>query len=166
MTPVRMFAAAQCLALLLSATTIAATRHGDGAPAPRQRAAARRKRTKAKMREENEGGRVAAGVWGGAHVRLDARADGAALEFDCARGEISAPLKTDAAGRFDLPGTFTRESPGPIRLGVTPSAQGARYAGRVAGDTMTLTLKIEGAAQDAQTFTLTRGSEGRLRKCR
>lgn len=108
------------------------------------------------------------GTWGGAHVRLEARADGATLEFDCARGEIGETFKTDADGRFDLGGTYTRESPGPIRIGKIPSARPARYTGRVEGRTMTLAVKSDAADAPSPplTFTLTRGSEGRLWKCR
>ncbi len=107
-------------------------------------------------------------MWGGPHVRLNVRegGGGAELEFDCARGEIVEPLKPDADGRFDLPGTFTRQSPGPIRVGLTPSARPARYSGRVEGRTMTFSIKLTDTDQETETFTLTRGSEGRLWKCR
>jgi hypothetical protein len=130
-----------------------------------QRRAARR-RTKKKMSRQTTAGVVQQGIWGGVHVRMMVREGGAALEFDCARGEIGETLKTDAEGRFDLPGTLTRESPGPIRLDIKPVARPARYAGRVEGRTMTLSLTITDTDRETQTFTLTRGSEGRLWKCR
>src|ERR1044072_3362883 len=86
-------------------------------PEPRADATQRRRRTrrkaKKKMSEHAEAGRVAEGLWGGSHLRLDVRGDGAALDFDCAHGEINAPFILDAEGRFDLPGTYTREGPGP-----------------------------------------------------
>ena len=108
---------------------------------------------------------MAEGAWGGAHVRLNVRGGGAELEFDCARGEITAPFETDAAGRFDLPGTFRREGAS-IRVGKTPGSRPARYSGRVEGRAMTLTVKLTETDQTPDTYTLTRGSEGRLWKCR
>lgn len=113
-----------------------------------------------------EEGRVAKGLWGGAHLRLNVNDEGAVLEFDCARGQIGAPLETDSEGRFDLPGTYTREGPGPIRIGREPTARPARYAGRVEGARMTLSVKLEGADKPLGAYTLTRGAEGRVVKCR
>jgi hypothetical protein len=118
------------------------------------------------MSKRTKEGEVSEGVWGGAHVRLNVSAGGAALEFDCADGEIGETLKTDAGGRFDLPGTYTREGPGPIRIEHPRVSSPVRYVGRVEGRTMTLSVKFTGADQATQTFTLTRGSEGRLWKCR
>jgi hypothetical protein len=170
----RMFAAA-CLALLAAggarveaARAVGASRFVDAAGAvagqrrksPRGRAGRRKK-----IVREKEGG-VAEGVWGGAHVRMSVGKDGAELEFDCARGEIGAPFKTDDEGRFELPGTFTRRSPGAIRVGKTPAPQPALYSGRVEGRTMTLSVKLTDTDQTLDTYTLARGSEGRLWKCR
>ena len=111
-------------------------------------------------------GRVAEGVWGGAHLRMNVGGDGASLEFDCARGQIGAPFETDSEGRFDLPGTYTREGPGPIRIGREPTARPARYAGRVEGERMSLSVRLEGADKPLGSYTLTRGDEGRVVKCR
>lgn len=171
-------AVAVCL-LLLAAATATGARTGASASgasasgsdgtsrveAGQRRRAARRAPGKrmSKRKKERE---VIEGMWGGAHVRLNVRAGGAELEFDCAHGEIGEPLKTDAEGRFDLPGTFTRQGPGPIRVGLTPAARPARYVGRVEGRTMTFSMKFTDREQETETFTLTRGSEGRLWKCR
>lgn len=111
-------------------------------------------------------GRLAEGPWGGAHLRLNVSGNGAALEFDCAHGEITVPFETDTEGRFDLSGTYTREGPGPIRIGREPTARPARYAGRVEGERMTLSVKLEGADKPLAQYTLTRGDEGRVVKCR
>ena len=111
-------------------------------------------------------GRVAEGLWGGAHLRLNVSGDSATLEFDCAHGEISAPFVFNAEGRFDLPGTFTREGPGPIRIGREPTARPARYAGRVEGERMTLNVKLEGSDKSLGQYTLTHGDEGMVVKCR
>lgn len=113
-----------------------------------------------------EGGRVEEGLWGGQHVRMEVGEEGALLEFDCARGQIDAPFETDAEGRFDLPGTYTRQGPGPIRVGKTPTARPARYAGRVEGASMTLSVTLAGSDKPLAEYTLTRGSSGRVVKCR
>ena len=134
----------------------------------RQRAHRKSRRAAVKkMSDKTEkSGRLATGAWGGEHIRLAVRADGATVEFDCARGTIDEALTLNAAGRFDLRGTFTREGPGPIRVGAKPSARPARYEGSVSGQQLTLKITLTDTAQDAGTFTLTEGSTGRLWKCR
>ena len=146
-------AAALLCAVLLTAA-------GDGATAQRRRPAKRR----AAVRKEE--GRVAEGVWGGEHLRVSVGPEGAELEFDCARGQITVPFKTGDGCRFDLPGTYTREAPGPIRIGREPKAVPARYAGRVEGSRMTLAVRVEGSDEPPAEYTLTRGDEGRVFKCR
>ncbi len=110
--------------------------------------------------------RVKAGNWGGQHVRLHVRADGASVEYDCARGTIDGTPELDAEGRFDWKGTHLREGPGPIRVGKSPRARPARYTGQVKGDEMSLTLTLTDTSQEVGTYKLTRGSEGFIRKCR
>jgi hypothetical protein len=137
----------------------------DGAPGVARRRAPQRKVRK-KMSERHASGGVAEGLWGGMHVRMNVGGDGVELEFDCARGSVSAPFKTDAEGRFDLPGTYTREGPGPIRIGREPTAAPAHYSGRVEGSKMTLSVRLDEPAQALGHYSLTRGSEGRVTKCR
>ncbi|HWS52859.1 MAG TPA: hypothetical protein VN228_01920 [Pyrinomonadaceae bacterium] len=103
------------------------------------------------------------GAWGGTGARLEVGEAGAEVEFDCAHGTLESPAP-DAAGGFDARGTFTRERGGPVREGAGEERLPARYSGKVEGDTMTLRVEAEGVAE-ALTFTLTRGSAGRLRKC-
>jgi hypothetical protein len=163
-------AAAGCAALLLafSVVEVAASvpRVGAGAHAEAVQRRRTRRASKKKMAERAQEGRVAEGVWGGAHLRVSVTGEGAHLEFDCAHGEISAPFQLDAEGRFDLSGTYTREGPGPIRIGREPSARPARYAGRVEGGRMTLSVRLEGADRPLGEYTLTRGHAGRVVKCR
>lgn len=103
-------------------------------------------------------------VWGGPHVRITAFEKTAEIEFDCAHGEIRGSLKGDAQGRFDLPGTFAREG-GPTRSDEAAAGQPARYSGRIEGDKMTLTVTLTDSNEKLDEFTLTKGSQGRLRKC-
>ncbi len=121
-----------------------------------------------KMSNENreKTRRVAAGSWGGDHVRLDVRDGGADIEFDCAHGTLDSALATDGRGHFDVRGVFVRERGGPVRLDEKPDSTPARYSGTVTGDEMTLTVTLANSNEAVGTFTLRRGSEGRLRKCR
>jgi hypothetical protein len=60
---------------------------------------------------------------------------------------------------------FVREHGGPIRLGEVPDSHPANYAGVVRGDAMTLTVRLTDSADAIGTFSLTRGSPGRVVKC-
>jgi hypothetical protein len=106
---------------------------------------------------------LAAGPWGGEKVIFEVVADGADLEFECARGRISKPIKLDGNGDFDLPGTFGAEGRGPSRDDASSAAE-ARYKGHVQGDTMTLNVTI--GDRKMGPFTLTRGRQPFLKKCR
>ncbi len=108
---------------------------------------------------------VPEGPWGGAGIRLQVTKHGAEIEYDCARGTISEPLSLDAEGRFQAMGSHSRDRPGPIRLGESSNAQAASFAGQVKGETMTLEVTLTAKSENIGSFTLTRGSEGRLRKC-
>ena len=165
--------AACCLALLLAFSVAGVAAEAAGVPrfvgagdsdtAQRRRTRRSVKRRAAVRAKE---GRVAEGLWGGAHLRLNVSGDGASLEFDCAHGEITAPFVLNAEGRFDLPGTYTREGPGPIRIGREPTARPARYAGRVEGERMTLSVRLKDSDKSLGQYTLTRGDEGMVVKCR
>ena len=111
-----------------------------------------------------KGKTIVAGAWGGEHVSLQVSEKGATLEFDCAHGEIAKPIKPDAHGRFNVPGTFTMEHGGPVMRDENPSSAPARYSGQVKGDTMALT--ITRGKEKLGTYTLKRGEAPKLMKCR
>ena len=115
---------------------------------------------------EAKGDRLAAGVWGGEHVRLQVNDGGAAVEFDCANGSIDQPVVLDGEGRFNVKGRYAAEHGGPVRRDETDNARPARYAGQVKGDTLTLNVTVGDSKESLGPFTLTRGSEGRVMKCR
>lgn len=104
-------------------------------------------------------------VWGGPHVRLVLTSTGGEIEFDCAHGEIKDSLKRDEQGRFSVAGTFVREG-GPVRSDESSASRPALYAGRIEGDKMTLTITLTDSNEKLEEFSLTRGSEGRLWKCK
>jgi hypothetical protein len=131
-------------------------------PAPpqhRRRAPRRSKHTTKKMNT------IEKGTWGGPHIQLDVTDGGASVQYDCAHGTIDERLTLDAAGRFDVRGTHAREHGGPVRIDEKESREAARYAGRVEGETMTLTVTLADSKEPLGTFTLKRGQTGRLFRC-
>jgi hypothetical protein len=104
-------------------------------------------------------------VWGGQHVRLVLTSRGGEIEFDCAHGELKEPLKRNEQGHFDVAGSFVKEG-GPTRSDGSEGGRPARYSGRVEGDKMTLTVTLTDSNEKLDEFTLTRGSDGRLWKCK
>ena len=111
---------------------------------------------------------VPRGAWGGEHVRLEVRDDGAEIEFDCAYGRMGK-ITTDASGRFDVSGVFVLERGGPVTSEDKENSRPARYTGRVEGKHMTLfvvyTSEDENTAEPI-TFRLAHGQEPNLTKCR
>ncbi len=108
--------------------------------------------------------RIPIGVWGGEHINIDVAEQSATIEYDCAHGVIEGPLTVDANGRFKLRGTHTPERGGPIRADEQQQSHPANYVGSISGNKMTLTLKLKGA--EDETFTLEKGKQGDLFKCR
>jgi hypothetical protein len=109
---------------------------------------------------------IQVGVWGGDHIRLQVSDKGAEIEYDCARGTIEQPVVVDRAGRFDLKGKHTAEGHGPMRRDREPAPRPAHYTGKITGDTMTLTVTLTDNSETLGDFTLTRGSQGEVFKCR
>jgi hypothetical protein len=105
------------------------------------------------------------GHWGGEHVALNVTTDSATIEYDCAHGTIDEPLNLDADANFLALGTYTRESPGPIRLDEPPERHSARYQGNVAGSKMTLFVTLIDTGETVGTFNLEFGNLGRVFKC-
>jgi hypothetical protein len=90
---------------------------------------------------------------------------GALLEYDCASGKIDRPIIVDVRGGFNTQGSYASEHGGPRRDGDTALTR-ARYVGRVRGDTMRLTVTLEHSEKPVGVFTLTRGNDPLLTKCR
>jgi hypothetical protein len=110
--------------------------------------------------------RLQTGTWGGSHINIEVGQSSATINYDCANGTINGPLTIDSKGRFNWRGTHNRERPGPTRIDETSNGRPAIYSGQIKGDTMTLTLKLANTDEAVQTFTLKRGSGGRVFKCK
>jgi hypothetical protein len=108
---------------------------------------------------------VRLGEWGGPHARLTVRADGAAVEFDCARGSISGKIPVNAKGEFEVRGRYTPERGGPVRKGDVTTGVPVKYRGTVRDASLTL----EAIGEDGTVlgrFALSRATQARLMKCR
>jgi hypothetical protein len=109
--------------------------------------------------------RIASGVWGGQHINIKVGAKSATIEHDCASGVIDGPLVVDSSGNFKLRGTHSMQRGGPTRSDEQPRKIPATYTGSIKGNVMTLTLKLDDSS-DEETFTLERGKDGDLFRCK
>jgi hypothetical protein len=103
------------------------------------------------------------GVWAGDHARLDLAPSGGTIEYDCAHGSVSEPLRADADGHFAAMGFHVREHGGPVRDGEAVDSVRARYLGSVVGDRLVLQVVV--GADAIGPFVLRRGATARLWKC-
>ncbi|MCA1635081.1 MAG: hypothetical protein LC802_15675 [Acidobacteria bacterium] len=106
------------------------------------------------------------GSWGGEHVGLEVTERGATIEYDCAHGTIGRRIVPDRSGRFDVPGTHTEESGGPIRQDARARGYAVRYTGRVRGRQMSVTVRRGDTGKVIGTYKLVRGQEPSIFKCR
>ena len=109
---------------------------------------------------------IANGNWGGQHIQLSVTNGSAQIEYDCANGTITGPLKIDNRGKFELRGTHNVERGGPTRIDAEPGGEPAKYTGWTDGKKMKLTVTLVNSKAEIGTFELTRGSAGRIFKCR
>ena len=94
-----------------------------------------------------DGANVPSGTWAGEHIVLEVTAAGATVEFDCAHGTIDAALILDSAGRFDVAGSFTRESGGPTRQDPERAVpRAARHLGQLLASALPEALRRQLAA--------------------
>jgi hypothetical protein len=107
---------------------------------------------------------IPAGNWGGQHIEMKVGSKSATIEYDCATGVIKGPLVIDHDGNFNLRGTHRMQRGGPVRADETPNDHPATYTGSIEGNTMTLNLKV--GDSDVETFTLEKGKEGELVRCK
>jgi len=104
--------------------------------------------------------------WGGRGILLQMTTSGATIEFACGHGNITQPISPNAAGEFSVVGTYTPEIGGPVRKNNPPGDLAATYKGTISGDTMHLEILLEDKDRQPPPFTLTRGSAGKVVKCR
>lgn len=103
------------------------------------------------------------GSWGGPRAVLSLSADSGTINYDCAHGSLTAPVRTDHTGRFEVAGFHVREHGGPIRVDEVLDAVPARYVGHVRGDRME--LRVFAGPDTIGPLTLTRGATSQLVRC-
>jgi glucose/arabinose dehydrogenase len=106
--------------------------------------------------------KVPPGTWGGDQISMTVTDGGATLQQTCAKGTLDSPLLLDPAGHFDVTGTYTRQTGGPIGPGDTHPA---RYTGSTDGRTMTLMIQDTDDAMTFGPFPLTFGVETTINSC-
>jgi len=111
-----------------------------------------------------EPSRVETGIWGGDHVRFTVGNSSNHLEFDCAHGDIPGILGVNH-GELAAGGTFVREHGGPVRVDETLDSHPALYSGTVSGSTMQLSIRLTDSGDVIGSFSLVRGTSGRVVKC-
>jgi hypothetical protein len=105
------------------------------------------------------------GNWGGDHAGLVATPDSGTLEYDCAAGRITEPVRPYRDGTFVVSGTHSPGHGGPIRIDEVVPKRPARYTGHVAGDHLTLTVVMTDSNVTVGTFDLYAGRNPRVLKC-
>jgi hypothetical protein len=110
--------------------------------------------------------RLQTGSWGGSHIRIEVGSGSATIDYDCANGTINGPLTIDSKGHFTWRGFHNQEHGGPIRIDEQGNGRAAIYSGWIKGDTMTLTVKLADTTEVVESYTLKRGSAGRVFKCK
>ena len=107
-----------------------------------------------------------AGSWGGKHISLEVTATGGTLDYDCAHGTIDEKIVLDRNGRFRVSGTHVEEHGGPVRLSEKSGGYAVTYIGQVKGGKMKLSILRKDNKKPVGTFTLERGKEAFIVKCR
>jgi hypothetical protein len=87
------------------------------------------------------------------------------VEYECAAGTITEPLRVDAAGRFEAGGWHANVTGGPIEP--TPQTKSLRafYTGRVDGSRMEITVILTKTGDEVGQFELAYGQEPHLERC-
>lgn len=112
------------------------------------------------------GGQVRQGTWGGRGIKVVLTDRGGSVEFECASGDITAPLVVDRGGSFQAGGTYSSLRGGPPDPAApAPRAQPARYSGSVDGTQMRLTVSLTETGASLGPFTLGLDQQPLLDRC-
>jgi hypothetical protein len=106
--------------------------------------------------------RVPEGAWGGPHLGLVVGSASAAVELDCAHGEITVPLRLEADGSFRLPGYLVHDfGPTPLEEVRLP----ATYSGSSDGRRITLSVTLPDTGESRGPFTALPGEPPQVYGC-
>jgi hypothetical protein len=101
------------------------------------------------------------GTWGGDNAGLIVTDTSAHVHIGCTLGDTKGIIHPDADGSFTIDGTYNVDA-FPIDRGITHPA---RFAGKVGGNTMTLTVSLLDTARTLGPVTLTYGKEPKMGPC-
>lgn len=138
----------------------------EGGSCRNREAAVNKAASETNNRPGENNNRLAKGVWGGEHIRLEVTDNGANIEYDCANSTIDEPIILDRQGDFDVRGKYMPEHGGPIRRDEENNGYSVRYVGHARDKELTLAITNPDKKETIGDFTLTQGSEGRVMKCR
>lgn len=96
-------------------------------------------------------------------ARLEIRADGFRLDLACAQAEMAGTPRLDPLGNFKTTGTFEMATGGPQYVDETGAGHPARFAGKLVGDHLTLTIMP--ASGDPLVLNLNRNRQVKLVRC-
>ena len=101
------------------------------------------------------------GTWGGDNAGLIASDTSAHVHIGCTLGDTSVPIRPDASGRFDVPGTYNIDAY-PIDRGIIHPA---RFTGSVRGDELTITVTLTDIGNQLGPVKLVKGKEPKMGPC-
>jgi hypothetical protein len=101
------------------------------------------------------------GTWGGEDAGLIASDTSAHVHIGCTLGDTDSPIHPLANGSFEASGKYNVDAY-PIDRGILHPA---RFAGRIDGDKMTLTVTLTDNGRQMGPVTLTRGKEPKMGPC-
>ena|SRR5687768_13362630 len=107
--------------------------------------------------------RVPEGPWGGEHLSLLVHAAGAAVDLDCARGEITVSLRLQPDGAFRLPGYYVREVGPQLEV---ENRQPVTWSGTSDGQRLTLSFTFDDGSGGEGPFTAFAGAPAAVQQCR
>lgn len=106
------------------------------------------------------------GIWGGKHISLEVTKTGGLLDYDCAHGTIDEKIVLDPQGSFRVSGRHVEEHGGPVRQSEKSKGDPVFYVGQIKGEKMKLSILRKDNKKAVGSFTLTRGEEPFIVKCR
>ena len=99
---------------------------------------------------------VKLGKGGGQHLVMTVSDTRVEFEFDCGTASVDGHITLESDGTFVATGTFTREGPGPTRIGGGGAREPIRLTGTVKDDSMQVQIVMTDSKAEIGTFTVTR----------
>src|ERR1700687_979778 len=101
------------------------------------------------------------GTWGGDNAGLIVNDTDVHVHIGCTLGDAVGPIRPDANGQFEAPGTSNVDAY-PVDRGIT---RPAAFSGQIIGQTMTLTVSLTDTARVLGPVTLIYGKEPQMGVC-